>query len=190
MPSARRPDELGPVQTRHPVDRARRFTVAFVGAAVSVVFLLCYAALPSATTSHGYSPSAARLNGVVAGGGLVAVLIAMRYLWKALRGGRGEYYEVREHGIVHGTAKGAEAWRWVDIAGVREIQMQETEWRQFLGATYLCRIRLRDGRRFSVTGLTENHTALGAALVEHCPYLGTMGIPPEGRPDGGRAQQR
>jgi hypothetical protein len=179
MRSTAQPDQLGPVETRHPVDQGRRLTIVLAGVVVGMAFLLCYAALPDPANSRHPTPGAGRVYGAILGVGLAAFVVAAWYLARALRGGRGEYYEVRAHGLVHGNARRAAAWRWSDIAGVREIHLAKSWWRRLLGADYLCRVRLRSGRRFSVNGLTENHSMLGSALVERCPYLeDSTGGPP------------
>jgi hypothetical protein len=171
MQPATRPEELGQVVSHHAVDRRRRFTVTVIATSLGLVLLLCAGVIPHPADGSPGSGSASKVFGTVLGLGTVALMIATWYLWRALRGGRGEYFEVRERGLVHGTAHRVEVWQWSDIAGVRGIDQRDTALRRYLGAQYLCRVLLRDGRRFSFTGLTSGYSALGAALAENCPFL-------------------
>jgi hypothetical protein len=172
MQSANRPEDLGQVVSRHLVDRSRRFTIGIAGVSLGTVFLICYGLLPPPVNAQGlYAPSTARYQAVIAGLGNAALMIAAWNLWRGIRGGRGEFFEVREQGVVHGRARGVEVWRWSDIAEVREIHQRETLIREYLGAQYLCRVLLSDGRRLSITGLTSDYAGLGDALVSNCPYL-------------------
>ena len=164
----RRPEDLGQMVSHHTVNRQRRFVIVALGVVVGSVFLFCGNVLPHPVR---YTPSDGRVRGTVLGIGVCALMIAAWYLFRALRDGRGEYFEVRERGLVHGTARRVEAWRWSDIDGVREIYLPETAIRTYLGAQYVLRIRLTDGRRFSVTGLTEMYPNLGEALVTNCQFL-------------------
>jgi hypothetical protein len=59
-----------------------------------------------------------RNAGGMLGLGLVGLGIAGLQLGRAWRGGSGEYFEVREDGIVHATARRVRGWGWDEVTAV------------------------------------------------------------------------
>lgn len=170
-------DELGPVLSTHRVDNRRRLVTGFWALAIGVVVGAAGVFLFGITDpSDGYGPN--KTVGVALGVGLCGLVLGVRQLSKAWRGGSDEYFEVREEGLVHATANQIRAWNWDAVTNVTiAARPRETNLSRALGTGFRCVIRFEDGSRTRLDGLTANTQAVTKALREHCdPALFTDGM--------------
>ncbi|MEV5721803.1 hypothetical protein AB0L41_48805 [Amycolatopsis mediterranei] len=173
-------DEFGTVRSRHRVDNRRRRVTGFWALAIGAVATVLGTYLVIIT-----DPSAGfvlnRNAGAMLGLGLVGLALAARQLTRAWRGGSGEYYEVREDGILHANARQVRGWRWDDVTKVTlTFRTQENGLSRALGTGFRCVLTFADGARIRIDGLAENPHALVSAVREHRPDLpvtsGTNGL--------------
>ncbi|MEU3573867.1 hypothetical protein AB0E96_36415 [Kitasatospora sp. NPDC036755] len=172
--NAHRPDELGAVTSRHPVANGKRWVNASwaLGIGVPVGWLGLWGA--SAVGDEG-STGANKAVGVLIGLGLAGLYIGVIQALRAVRGGPKEYFEVREHGLVHGSRRGPTvvAWEQVTAITIRTAERETGLGRQ-LGSGYRCVLRLTDGRRIRVDGLAQRHGSLGLAVLGNCPHASRL----------------
>ncbi|MFJ9774326.1 hypothetical protein ACIRVF_24305 [Kitasatospora sp. NPDC101157] len=115
-------------------------------------------------------PGGGRAIGVVIGLSLGALYVAVTQAWRAVRGGSEEYFEVREHGLVHGSRRGATGWEWSRVVSITMPGSPRIHGlARRLGNDYRCRLALDDGTRLHIDGHTAGASGLGRAVVEHCP---------------------
>jgi hypothetical protein len=102
--------------------------------------------------------------------GLVGLVIAARQLSRARRGGSGEYFEVREDGIVHANARQVRGWGWDEVTAVTiNFRARENGLSRMLGTGFRCVLAFDDGTRVRIDGLAQNPHALVSAVREHRP---------------------
>ncbi|MFJ2864415.1 hypothetical protein [Kitasatospora sp. NPDC087314] len=167
-------DELGPVVSRHPVANGKRWVNALwaLGIGVPLGWLGLWGA-----TSGGDDASAGanKAVGVLIGLGLAGFYLAATQALRAVRGGSAEYFEVREHGMVHGSRRGPTAFAWDRVTAITiRTGERDTALSRQLGVGYRCVLRLADGRRVRVDGLAERHGALGLAVLSRCPHAARL----------------
>ncbi|MFD8598189.1 hypothetical protein ACFV1L_24615 [Kitasatospora sp. NPDC059646] len=115
-------------------------------------------------------PGGGRAIGLVIGLSLGALYIAATQAWRAVRGGSGEYFEVRERGLVHGSRRGEAGWEWSRVVSITTPEAPRIHGlARRLGNDYRCRLALDDGTRLHIDGHTAGASGLGRAVVEHCP---------------------
>lgn len=112
-----------------------------------------------------------KATGLLLGLALGAIAIATTQIARALRGERGEYFEVRQGGLVHGSQRSTAGWSWnrvtslhVDGDAVNALAIR-------LGNGYRIEIDLDDGTRLRTDGLAERAGDLGRALLTRCPHV-------------------
>ncbi|MFD5464974.1 hypothetical protein ACFWIQ_19415 [Kitasatospora sp. NPDC127059] len=111
-----------------------------------------------------------RAIGLVIGLSLGALYVAVTQAWRAVRGGAGEYFEVRERGIVHGSRRGAVGWEWSQVVSITMPGTTRIHGlARRLGNDYRCRLALADGARLRIDGHASGAPGLGRAVVEHSP---------------------
>ncbi|MBD0696029.1 hypothetical protein [Streptomyces sp. CBMA123] len=163
------PDPLGDLVSRHPVDNRTRWVNAAWALPIGV--LTGWLGLWALLRDGGASGSGKGL-GTALGLGLCGLVIGITQATRALRGGKGEYFEVRSHGLVHGNSSGRKAsWTWNQIA-VITIPRPHTSvgaHAHRFGNDYRCVLRLADGGRVRIDGLAVAARALGAAVADRCP---------------------
>lgn len=158
-------DDLGQVVSAHPVDNRRRLAAAGWGLVAAVVMGLVAWALGGA--GSGRSPGIA-IGVVVAGLGLAAL-----FGWRALRGGRGERFEVRERGLVHVDSRGTRAWAWDELATLHVTgNALGSALARYVGNDYRGTVTTRAGERIVITGLTADLPVLHDAVAARCEPVG------------------
>ncbi|MFD7904085.1 hypothetical protein ACFV4F_14025 [Kitasatospora sp. NPDC059722] len=162
-------DLFGEMLSRHRVDTRARWHNAVWALVVAVPtgWLGLWALL--LTVDDGRSRGG-RVIGLVIGLSLGALYVAVTQAWRALRGGAGEYFEVRERGLVHGSRRGAVGWEWdqvvsITIPGTPRIQGLARR----LGNDYRCRLALDGGARLHIDGHAAGASGLGRAVLQHSP---------------------
>ncbi|MFJ5119260.1 hypothetical protein [Kitasatospora sp. NPDC088548] len=167
---ARAFDELGPVVSRHPVASGKRWVNASWALGIGVP-VGCLGLWGMLATGDDASVGANKAVGILIGLGLAGVYIAVTQALRAVRGGSAEYFEVREHGLVHGSRQGPTVFAWDQVAtiAIRTADRDSGLARQ-LGIGYRCVLRSADGRRVRVDGLAERHGELGLAVLSRCPH--------------------
>ncbi|MFB7911345.1 hypothetical protein ACFC1T_33420 [Kitasatospora sp. NPDC056076] len=161
-------DLFGAVLSRHRVDTRARWRNAVWALVVAVPS--GWLGLWALVAADDGRPGGGRAIGLVIGLSLGALYVAVTQAWRAVRGGSGEYFEVRERGIVHGSRRGAVGWEWsrivsVTIPGTPRIHGLARR----LGNDYRCRLALDGGARLYIDGHAAGAFGLGRAVLEHSP---------------------
>ncbi|MFF0629417.1 hypothetical protein [Streptomyces sp. NPDC004296] len=162
-------DQLGPVLSRHPVDHRKRW----VNAAWALLI-----AVPSgwlgvwglSATGEG-SARSNQAVGLLIGLALGAVWVAVTQIVRVLRGEPGEYFEVRERGLVHGSRRGAAGWTWDRVTSLHIEGNAVNRVATRLGNGYRIEIGFADGRRLRTDGLAAYAADLGRVLLVRCPQV-------------------
>lgn len=161
-------DALGARVSRHPVANRTRWANAAwalaIGAPLS--WLGLWILLRS-------GDSGGRALGIVIGLGLSGLWLGTTQTVRALRGGAGEYFEVRENGLVHGNARGVKgSWAWSRITTIttRPGGGAVGALARRFGGDYRCVLGTADGRRVRVDGLAAGASSLGNAVIDRCPH--------------------
>ncbi|MGW4883060.1 hypothetical protein [Streptomyces murinus] len=162
-------DRLGPVLSRHPVDHRKRWVNAAWALVVAVP--AGWLGVWGAFTTSGGSAGGNRAIGLLIGLALGAVWIAAVQIARALRGAPGEYFEVRELGLVHGSRRGADGWTWDRVTDLHIEGDAVNRLATRLGNGYRVEIALDDGRRLRTDGLTAYAGDLGRVLLARCPQV-------------------
>jgi hypothetical protein len=160
--------ELGTVLSTHRVNNRRRLVSGLWALVVGVVASVL-GAFDFAITdpSDGVGPN--KTVGVVIGVGLCGLAIAAVQLSRAWRGGSDEYFEVREHGLIHADARQIRGWQWEAVTNVNiAVRARENNLSRALGTGLRCVISFEDGSRARFDGLTANTGGLTGALRERC----------------------
>ncbi|MGW3498900.1 hypothetical protein [Streptomyces sp. NPDC001020] len=161
--------DLGPVVSRHPVDHRKRW--------VNAGYALLIAIPPGWLGTWGWSATGEgstgsnKAIGLLLGLALGAIVIAATQIARALRGERGEYFEVRQGGLVHGSRRGAAGWAWDRVTSLHVDGDAVNALATRLGNGYRVEIDLDDGTRLRADGLTERAGDLGRALLTQCPHV-------------------
>lgn len=163
------PDPLGDLVSRHRVDnRARLVNAAW---ALSIGVLTGWLGVWSLLLDGGAS-GGRKAVGSALGFGLCGLAIGLTQALRALRGGSGEYFEVRGNGLVHGNAAGRRvSWTWERITAITVPRRRGSvgALARRLGGDYRCVLGLADGGRLRIDGLAAAAPALGAAITDRCP---------------------
>ncbi|MEV7796929.1 hypothetical protein AB0O68_33960 [Streptomyces sp. NPDC087512] len=112
-----------------------------------------------------------RAIGLLLGLALGAIAIAATQITRALRGERGEYFEVRQGGLVHGSQRGSTGWSWNRVTSLHVDGDAVNGLATRLGNGYRIEIDLDDGTRLRTDGLSERAGDLGRALLTQCPHV-------------------
>ncbi|MCP2256414.1 hypothetical protein LX15_000097 [Streptoalloteichus tenebrarius] len=168
------PEDLGPLVSVHRVANRRRLGVAVralgITALATIVAVGLLAVEDGGIMSGSGTSRVARISVMLA---LVGLFVTVSYGTKALRGGQNEHFQLREHGLVHVTARRTRMWEWDDLATIRiRARARPPALAVALGSHYQARITRMDGRGITITGLTEGHEALGHAIAQHCEQVG------------------
>jgi hypothetical protein len=111
-----------------------------------------------------------RNTGGMLGLGLVGLVIAGLQLSRARRGGPDEYFEVREDGVVHATARRVRGWGWDEVTAMTlAVRARENGLSRTLGTGFRCVLAFGDGARVKIDGLAQDPNALVRAVREHRP---------------------
>lgn len=163
-------DRFGAVVSRHPVAvGTRRRNAAWALAAAVPTGWLGLWGLSTAGSSSG-SAGGNKAIGVVTGLALVALYVAVTQTLRALRGGPGEYFEVRERGLVHGSRRGADGWTWDRVVSITiPSDPKPNAIAQRLGNDYRCTLALDDGTRLRIDGHATGPVELARAVLRNCP---------------------
>ncbi|MGW3075866.1 MULTISPECIES: hypothetical protein [unclassified Kitasatospora] len=167
-PTPDAPDALGSLLSRHPVANRTRWTNAAWALAVGVP--LSWLGLWLLLRS---GDSGGRALGVLIGLGVSGLWLGAAQAVRALRGGRGEYFELRENGLTHGNAHGATgSWTWEQITTITTRPGGGTAGAlaHRFGNDYRCVLGLADGGRLRVDGLAAGASTLGNAVIDRCPH--------------------
>ncbi|MFI9320140.1 hypothetical protein ACIGXI_10210 [Kitasatospora aureofaciens] len=112
-----------------------------------------------------------RAIGLVIGLSLGALFVAVTQAWRAVRGGPGEYFEVHELGLVHGSRRGVRGWEWSEVVSITIPGTPRTHGlARRLGNDYRCRLVLDGGTRLHIDGHTPGASGLGRAVLAHSPH--------------------
>lgn len=161
-------DDFGTVLSTHRVNNKRRLVTGFAALAVGVLFGVP-GVLLLITVDDTVSYAANRTIGVAVGIGLVGLVIAAMSLSRAIRGGSDEYFEVREHGIVHATARQVRGWTWDSISDVVISRpVRETRLSRGLGNGRSL-VSFDDGNKARFDGTAADREALEAAIRARFP---------------------
>lgn len=106
---------------------------------------------------------------VVAGVGLLG---GTALLVLAFWGGFGEYFEVRENGLVHGSSWRARGWPWASVRAVERPQAPNTALMRFFGTDRRCVVRFEDGTKVGFDNRVVGRHELEEAVRLHCPQPG------------------
>ncbi|MCP2164494.1 hypothetical protein [Goodfellowiella coeruleoviolacea] len=140
--------ELGSVISRHQVANDRRWRTAAVVLAIGVLLAIGGVLLLGAGSG--------RTTGFVIGLAVVSLALGLVQVGKAIRGGSGEYLEVRADGLVHGSAKRTRSWGWDQVAYVEVRERPATApLAKYFGLNYRAWIGLSDGAKIRVDGFTD-----------------------------------
>lgn len=162
-------DDFGTVLSTHRVNNKRRLVTGFWALAIGAVFGVLGVYL-FVNVDDTVSYAANRTVGAAIGVGLVGLWIAAVSLGRAFRGGSDEYFEVRQHGIVHATARQVRGWTWDSITDVVISRpLRETALSQRLGTGHRGLVSFDDGRKARFDGTVDNREALEAAIRSRYP---------------------
>ncbi|MFE0020241.1 hypothetical protein [Amycolatopsis sp. NPDC059021] len=160
--------DLGPLIGRHRVDNRKRWANAAWALVIAVAsgWLGLWALLGGDAGSAG----GRKVIGVLLGLTLVAAIITVSQATRALRGGRDEFVEVREHGVVHAGRRRLAGWSWDRVTAIT-VKGGEARHalQRHLGTGYTCVLHFADGERVRVDGLTADHSAVGRTALARCP---------------------
>ncbi|MEU2225567.1 hypothetical protein [Streptomyces sp. NPDC018347] len=145
--------DLGPVVSRHPVDHQKRWVNAGC-ALLTAVPSGWLGAWGWSATGEG-SAGSNRASGLLLGLALGTVAIAVTQAARALRGERGEYFEVRQDGLVHGSQRGVAGWSWNRVTSLHVDGDAVNGIATRLGNGYRIEIGLDDGTRLRTDGLAQ-----------------------------------
>ncbi|MFD8786454.1 hypothetical protein [Kitasatospora sp. NPDC059599] len=163
------PDALGALVSRHRVATRTRWVNAAWALPIGV--LTSWLGLWALLQDDGSSGGGKGL-GVILGLGVSGLGIGLTQALRALRGGSGEYFEVREYGLVHGNARGRKgSWTWAQITAVTVPTRRNSvgALAHRFGNDYRCVLTVAGGGRVRVDGLATGASALGNAVIDHCP---------------------
>lgn len=162
-------DQLGPVISLYWVDHRKRW----VNAAWALLIAVPSGALGiwGLSAAGEGSPGSNRAIGLLLGLSLGAVGVAVTQVLRALRGEPGEYFEVRERGLVHGSRRGATGWTWDQVTTLHVEGDAVNAVATRLGNGYRIDIGFDDGRRLRTDGLAGHAADLGRALLTRCPHV-------------------
>ncbi|MFJ9440748.1 hypothetical protein ACIRRH_02620 [Kitasatospora sp. NPDC101235] len=187
--TAATPDALGALVSRHPVAIRTRWINAVwaltIGALAS--WLGLWALLQDG--GSGGDPGGGQALGVALGLGICGLVLGTSQAVRALRGGAGEYFEVRAYGLVHGNARGLKGrWTWAQIATITVPARSGAAgvYAHRFGNDYRCVLGLSDGGRVRVDGLAAGASTLGNAVIDHCPDARMLDAEAWTRRAGGR----
>jgi hypothetical protein len=156
-------DDFGTVLSTHRVNNKRRLVTGFSALAIGAVFGVLGVYL-FVNVDDTVSYAANRTIGVGIGIGLVGLWIAAVSLGRAFRGGSDEYFEVRQHGLVHATARQVRGWTWDSIDDlVISRPLRETALSQRLGGGRVL-VSFDNGQKARFDGTVDNREALEAAI--------------------------
>ncbi|MER6611425.1 hypothetical protein ABT282_37620 [Streptomyces sp. NPDC000927] len=161
--------DLGPVVSRHAVDHRKRWVNA--GCALLITIPSGWLGVWGWSATGEGSAGSNKAIGLLLGLGLGAIAIAATQIARALRGERGEYFEVRQGGLVHGSQRGAAGWPWNRVTSLHIDGDAVNGLAARLGNGYRIEIELDDGTRLRADGLTERAGDLGRALLTQCPHV-------------------
>ncbi|MER7768876.1 hypothetical protein [Kitasatospora sp. NPDC096140] len=164
-------EALGALLSRHRVANGIRWVNAAWALPIGVLtsWLGLWALLGS---SDDGSSGGGQGLGVALGLGVCGLGIGLTQAVRALRGGGGEYFDVHEHGLVHGNARGPKgSWRWPEVVAVTVPTRRDSvsAFAHRFGNDYRCILTLVGGKRVRIDGLATSAPALGNAVIDHCP---------------------
>ncbi|MFH8340436.1 hypothetical protein [Streptomyces sp. AM6-12] len=162
-------DRLGPVLSRHPVDHRKRWVNAAWALLVAVPS--GWLGVWGLSTAGEGSARGNRAIGLLIGLALGAVWVAVTQIVRALRGEPGEYFEVRERGLVHGSRRGTACWTWDRVTSLYVAGDAVNRLATRLGNGYRIEILFADGRRLRTDGLAAYAADLGRVLLARCPDI-------------------
>lgn len=162
-------DAFGELRSKHQVDNKRRRVTGYWALAIGILAIPLGVFMVSVTDSSA-GVIAQRNAGATLALGLVGLVIGAVQLSRASRGGRDEYFEVREEGIVHANALGVCGWGWDEITAITlAVRIRENGLSRALGTGIRCVVTFGDGARVRIDGLAENPQALVRAVRDNCP---------------------
>ncbi|MFB6988942.1 hypothetical protein [Streptomyces sp. NPDC056304] len=162
-------EELGPVVGRHAVDHRRRWVNA--GWALLIAVPCGWLGVWGISATGDGSAGSNKAIGLLLGVALGAVGVAVTQIVRAVRGEPGEYFEVREGGLVHGSRRGVSGWSWDRVTSLHVEGESVNALAARLGNGHRCVIGLDDGRRLRADGMAERPAELGRALLTRCPHV-------------------
>jgi hypothetical protein len=161
-------DDFGTVLSTHRVDNKRRLVTGFWALAIGAVGTVLGGYL-FVTVDDTVSYAINRNVGVTLGIGLVGLVIAAFSLGRALRGGSDEYFEVREHGLVHATARQVRGWTWDSVDDlVISRPVRETALSRRLGSGRAL-VSFDNGQKARFDGTVADREGLEAAIRSRYP---------------------
>ncbi|MGW2378667.1 hypothetical protein [Streptomyces sp. NPDC001658] len=104
--------------------------------------------------------------------------IAALQLTRALRGGRGETYELYENGLAHRRPGRVRSWTWEQVAVVRAdrdaageapAEIPYVRLSRSLGRNFRCAVRFTDGSRIRIDGYTADGPVIARTLLARRP---------------------
>ncbi|MQA06206.1 MAG: hypothetical protein GEV07_26975 [Streptosporangiales bacterium] len=162
--------DLGALVRRHETDNARRGRTAVLALAIGVV------GLGLVGTLFVLAGPPRVVNVAIAG---VVLGVPALCLWRGVVDGircytrRAESFSVYEGGLVYAYAGHTRVIGWADFASVVNDGRdnvatrglgKDTRFSRFLGRDVHCRVQLRDGTRFRITGFTRDAAQLADGL--------------------------
>lgn len=152
--------ELGDMVTSHPVDNARRRTIAVLGFGMGVAGLAIIGVLGLGRSTLLDFAVMVTAVGLTAG---------VQSLVLAVRGGPDESFVVHTDGLSYTNRSGTRRWRWAELAYLRVHRPRfPGPGGEFFGSQLRATIHPRVGRPVRFTGLTHDHDTLVAAVRAHC----------------------
>jgi hypothetical protein len=138
--------------------------VAMAGGALSAITVL------GEDDPGPYQPGQGQASGALIGLTASALVIGAMYLWKALRGGPNERFEVRERGLVYTNVRSVTICPWDHLAYIRIRKGPGADpISHYFGSQHWCSIAVKGRRRpLKFNGLTYRYALLSAALTANC----------------------
>lgn len=155
--------------SRHAVDHRKRWVNA--GCALLIAIPSGWLGVWGWSATGEGSVGSNKAIGLLLGLALGAMAIAATQIARALRGERGEYFEVRRGGLVHGSQRGASGWSWNRVTSLHVDGDAVNGLATRLGNGYRIEIDLDDGTRLRADGLTGRAGDLGRTLLIQCPHV-------------------
>lgn len=163
--------ELGVIVSRHLVDNRPRRVLAGWGLVLGTLAGIAGIAAVTADHDGPYNPWTGYFQGTLIGLAVAGLGIGILSTGQAIRGGRKEYVELHEGGLVYVNAFRTQVWPWARVAELRtkEYDNNVQAIARYGGWHRRCVINFAGGGVFRFNALTDRYTKLVGAIEEKVP---------------------